>query len=384
MRKKAFILLLIIIVINLVATSAYSSYLTYNVTVEAFFDDYNHIVVDSLNVKYKTNVSLMENCDLDFTNYEFKYWLIDDYIVSQDMNYEIEITKNTKATAIYKPSDKIVVVFVDDNNYVLQVAYFDSGDTFEQDDYYDERLLSKVGYRFSDWYLNDEVFEASVLTSDIIIKAAYKPLDKRNPYRLVVFGGNIPSGQSYYPFGQIVTIVADDDPIDKEFIYWVDEFGNIVSPSRRFRFMIINDIRLTAVFGDVGSRVEEPFININVVTSVIEAKKISYVNQFYFPLNSNFQFIEVGMLMLKTNENVDINLLEFDSSFRVKDPRVVRGSALSISPYNEFLMSKVNVEIDDIWYGRSYIIYEEVGIIKVKYSLIMIKVKEISGGKEIL
>ena len=147
---------------------------------------------------------------------------------------------------------------------------------------------------------------------------------------------------------------------------------------------MIKDTKLTAIYGDIGTRVEEPFININVVTSVIEAKKISYLNQFYFPNNSSYKFIEAGMLMIRTTESIDISLLELDANFRTKNPRVLRANAALISPTNEFIMSKVNVEVDDVWYARSYIIYEEMNVIKIKYSLIMTKVKEVVGGKEIL
>ena len=370
--------------INLVAIGANSTYLSFDVIIEAYFDKDNHIAIENLNVKYKTNVSLMENCTLEFANYDFKYWLINNHIVSEKSNYKFEVIKDTKATAIYKPADKIVVVFVDDNNYVLKVDYYNNGDILEEKDYYDERLLNKVGYRFNGWYVDGEELNVKTLTSDIIIKATYKMLDKRNPYRLVVFDGKIPSGQNYYPFGQLVTIIANDDPVNKEFLYWVDDVGNIASPSRKFKFTIIKDIKLTAIYGDIGTRVEEPFININVVTSVIEAKKISYVNQFYFPNNISYKFIEAGMLMIRTTESIDKSLLELDANFRTKDVRVLRAHANSVSPSNEFVMSKVNVEVDDIWYARSYIIYEEMSVIKIKYSFVMTKVKEVIGGKEIL
>ena len=216
MKRKTFVFIIIILMINLVAIGANSTYLSYDVTIEAYFDEDNHIVIENLDVKYKTNVALMENCALGFNNYSFKYWLIDNYITSEQINYRIEITKDTKATAIYKPNDKIVVVFVDDNNYVLKVSYYNNGDVLQEENYYDERLLNKIGYRFNGWYVNGEELNVTTLTSDIIVKATYKMLDKRNPYRLIVFDGIIPSGQNYYPFGHLVTIIANPDKVNKK------------------------------------------------------------------------------------------------------------------------------------------------------------------------
>lgn len=384
MKKKFLIYVIIILAINLISLHAVSDFLTYNVTVEIYFDEDNHVVVDNLEVKYRTKISLMEKFNSTFSNYEFKYCLIDDFIITDNINYSFEVTKNAKVSALFKPLDKVVVVFVDDNNSLLKVEYLDKGAVFEKESFYDDRLLNKVGYKFDKWYTSEEVFAPQAINSDVLVKASYKALDKRNPYRLIVFNGSIPSGQYYYPFGQVVNVVANEAPEGKEFIYWQDERGIIVSPSPNFKFMIMNNTNLTAMYGDIGTRDNEPFININVVTSVIEVKKITYVNQFYFPQSNNYKFIEVGMLMINTNENVEMSLLELDNNFRVKDPRVVRGSAVALTPYNEFLMSKTNVNLDDIWSSRSYIIYEDSEGIKIKYSSQMIKIKEVKGGKEIL
>src|SRR5690554_5749113 len=237
-------------------------------------------------------------------NEQFGYYIhAGDMITDANQKFIASASNHVVVVMKDSPSDT-VATFVDTNGEFLGAIYNPTLDS--------ERLeiaVSKPGFKF----VGFDDLEAGV---DKVYVAKYTRTNQDN-ISVTVEGGSI--DLDVVKYNDIVTVT----PNAGNFSYWADSDGQVVSRQANYKFTALQNVELTAVFGD--SAPSEPVVYLTNVTGISPNTKsfLGYVEG---------DFIEYGLL---ASDKEEVLTLE------TEDVTVIPSKALHPET-NEFLRSIPN------------------------------------------
>lgn len=237
-------------------------------------------------------------------NEQFGYYIhAGDMITDASQKFIASASNHVVVVMKDSPSDT-VATFVDTNGEFLGAIYNPTLDSEELD-----ISVSKPGFKF----VGFDDLEAGV---DKVYVAKYTRTNQDN-ISVTVEGGSI--DLDVVKYNDIVTVTANAG----NFSYWADSDGQVVSRQANYTFTALQDVELTAVFGDPAP--SEPVVYLSNVTGISPDTKsfLGYVEG---------DFIEYGLL---ASDKEEVLTLE------TEDVTVIPSKALHPET-NEFLRSIPN------------------------------------------
>jgi hypothetical protein len=270
---------------------------TVEVEITSYFDANNEVKATVV-AHYGDQVSFASELPSD-AGYDFVFWVQNGKVVfDEDLNsvavdYSFTVTENTKLKAVFKPTGKYAVVFMDANGDVLKVQYVNKDENASDEDI---TLPTKPGYvvRTGSGRWDKPLIGINV---DTILTLQYEKV-KFDTYILTVEGG---TGSTTAAFDEVVEVVANNP---EDFKYW--KVGNkIVSNQPIFKFTMLRDTTITAVYGEEEIS-DLPLVTISDALSLMDGMN-TFVGQYYLP--EDYTLIEYGILTSNTQQRLTLNTL---------------------------------------------------------------------------
>ena len=250
---------------------------------------------------------------------EFAFWIVNGTVYQYPVDHQFVVTEDLEIHAIFRPTDKYAVVFLDANGDRLKVEFVTSGNDATPP----VSLPAKSGmeHASSNWsasYTN--------ITQNTAVILQYQLLDDETTYTVTVTNGS--SDEASYVLNDVATLTKGTAPEGKEFSHW--SIGTrIVSYDEAFRVTIFDDAYYTAWFLDE-ALTPEPLVYISDPLTLSDGK-VSFKGQFYLP--EGYELIEYGLI---TSNDYEYEL-DFDD---VDGVNVIKRMGQKYNPHtNEFLMT---------------------------------------------
>ncbi|MFA9466317.1 MAG: InlB B-repeat-containing protein [Velocimicrobium sp.] len=175
---------------------------------------------------------------------------------------------------------------------------------------------SKTGYHFNGWSMDGinpvELNQdgSITITFDMIFKPLF--MAKEEPFSFTVNG----TETAYKPLSSVIAQVAKTDiPEGKQFAYWKDEDGKIVSYSNPYQFTITGDIVLTAEYEDsIKDVIKEPTLTLSAPTyELVSAGKHKMIWYAAMDLPDGYTLVESGILRVVSTTPQTNGQMTFDT-----------------------------------------------------------------------
>ncbi len=273
----------------------------------------------------------------------FMYWKDDNSgtIVSYENSYEFTVGSEKSVTAVFAAEEEIYVTFRNINGRIQKAQSSADGNIVVPGDPF------VYGYEFAGWF-KDGVLQSikagdSVKAEkDTIYYAAYK--EKSDLYK-VSYNGS----EKSYKYNSKVSLTAEQTKDNKSFSYWMRD-GKIVSYNREYSFYVSADTTVSAVY--------ESDVDEEIVLNMAEPVKVSDSKIAFFAernVPSDKTVIETGILISKT---AGLNL----------ENALIKAGAKSTQNAGQFTVRKANVQPEETYYGRAYLIYKDASGVHTLYS----------------
>lgn len=322
------ILLFAIVLTGTIVKAALPS--TVSVSVKSYFDGQTPIVNTASDKAYGTKVSFESSLG-SVEGHTFVCWFVNG-IVRLDLNVSTEFyaTENMVLEAVFSPSDKHTVMFLDSNGKLLEVQYVaNEGNATD----ITEGLPTKPGYIISS--TNKWGKELTNITGDTFMVLQYEKSDA-STFAIAVNNG---TGSGIYAFNEVVTVVANGPEEDMYFSHWTDG-TRIVSRQASYTFTVLQARTLTAVYSGSAPSVA-PFVTLSTDLNIRDGYQ-SYLGQFYLP--EGYELVEYGVVLSSESS------FDFDSSYISKKQSNQYNSAT-----NEWLVSLRDYSHRTV---RAYLVYK--------------------------
>lgn len=142
----------------------------------------------------------------------FLYWEVNDAINYLPVDHQFVLAKTNVLKAVFSPSDKHVVTFVDANGKILDIQYVTNDGTATPP----ETLPTKPGYTIAETAWNQTLTN---VTTDMVAVLQYDPSNTTS-YTLSVDNG---TGDGSITYNHTATVVADSTATHMEGMRWFDE-----------------------------------------------------------------------------------------------------------------------------------------------------------------
>lgn len=316
---------------------------TVNVSVTSYFGEDNEVTNNANGKAYGTKFSF--NANLQANDHSFAFWIVNG-VVRKDIttvDHPFFATENLNLKAIFAPTDKYAVVFMDSNGKLLKVEYVSpNGDATD----ITEGLPSKPGYQVS----TTAKWSGSLtgITGNTVLVLQYEKINDAT-YAVTVNNG---TGSDTYDYNELITVVANAPTEGQYFSHW-ESSGKVVSRQATYQLTVLKAMTLTAVYTS-----EQPTTVASIfLENKLDLKEGYFSYQGHFELPEGYEVVEVGVLYSSTLDTFDVDTTSV--------------SRKVIGKYNaengEFLVS---VEKNNTGHLRSYLIYSNVstGQISTVYS----------------
>lgn len=260
----------------------------------------------------------------DSTGYTFLYWEVNGSIRDLPIDYEFTLAKTNNLKAVFSPSDKHAVTFVDSNGKILKVEYVSDQGTATAP----VTLPSKPGYSTNGWNVSLENIE-----TDTIAVLQYTKTNVSN-YLISVVNG---TGGGEIEYNTTATLVADASET-LYFHHW-EIAGQTVSYSSTYSFTVLKAETVTAYYAASAPTPQPKVLMSNNLG--IRAGYESYLGQFYLP--EGYTIVEYGFL---THDSAQ-GLMDINTSGATRHPATKYNTTTK-----EFLMSFV----DTVTSVRAYMV----------------------------
>ncbi len=278
-------------------------------------------------------------------NYKFLALVENNFLLKNTFNFvdrsmPYNISVDTNLNIIYKPANKHAVIFVDSNDIVLNIMFVDDNSSITDLSSIDTSMLVKSSNLFIGWD-----HDLTNIKEDLIVTAVYEKDSSNaifnNNYNLTINDGTAYS--SLYKYGEVATIYPTQERV---FVGWMNE-GKIISRDRVYKFTVLNDITLTALYEDDNYE-DLPIINLNSLKNL--NNKASFVGNYYLP--NEYEVIEAGVILKKSLIKEDLTL---------NSNEIVTVKVISVNNNSEFMVSIKNDIQDTVLQGRAYLTFKEKG-----------------------
>lgn len=297
------------------------------VTVTSYFDETNHPSTQITDHNYGDKLSVTGSL-ADYTGYAFDYWIVNGAVRTDlAIDYEFTMITALDLKAVFHPLDplKYSVTFMDANGGVLKIEYVTPNSSATAP----ETLPTKLGYSVSEtpWSV-----AFTNVTSSIVTVLQYTKTNS-DTYTVAVTGG---TGGGDYGFNSVATITAGDAPEGQYFNYWATS-DRILSYQSTYKFTVIDDVAITAVYGS-SAVTDEPTVTLSNDLALRTGYQ-TYLGQFHVPTgytlveygittSSDFYLIDLGYSSVQRNKGSIYNpntnewLMSFSNS--TVNPKSVR------------------------------------------------------------
>ncbi len=235
-------------------------------------------------LSFASDVGTMEN-------HTFLYWEINNSINYLPVDHQFSLQDTNVLKAVFSPSDKHVVTFVDSNSKILKIEYVVDDGTATAP----ETLPTKLGYTVAE--TNWDVTLTNI-TEDTIAVLQYTKTDTTS-YTLSVPNG---SGDGSYEYNTVATVVADAPTEGEYFHHWEVE-DHTVSYQSTYKFTVLENTTITAVYS-TSAVTDAPTVTITDSFSIRGGYK-TFIGQFYLP--SSYTMVEYGILASPNEEWVELD-----------------------------------------------------------------------------
>lgn len=231
---------------------------------------------------------------------------------------------------------------------------------------------ANTGYRFAGIEAVDTSTNTPMTISGSFTFTMMNPVDltvtfeeMNEKFNVTVDNGDGEAIVSEYSNREVASVTAGNVE-GKKFSHWINtETEAIVSYDKTYKFIVLNNISLKAVFVENTETIEkEPFVTMdsNVTTQAVGEKyRISFSGQFYLPNDCTLK--EYGMV-LTSNEITNAEEITKDNP-EIKKQIVIATNKNSV---NQFVMNINGVKPGATRNGRMYVIYTKDGVDVIKYS----------------
>ncbi|TYQ15951.1 UNVERIFIED_CONTAM: hypothetical protein Cloal_2448 [Acetivibrio alkalicellulosi] len=279
---------------------------------------------------------------------EFVYWEDSDVgkIISTQPVYEFIMGtgENLKAVFYRTPKEEtnfFTVLFKDRSQRILQSSYVSRNFSVRA-----PRVTEMIGYEFTGW---DKDYRN--VNSNMIISARFIRLPDK--YSINVVGGMLPTGdtQGEYQFDMPIRVVANEAEEGKKFSHWEQDGVRISSKIEFTFFMPKRDTVLTAVYVEESDTIDtKPFITL-AEDVLIDINDNTIMFCAYRNTTYGYKLIESGVILLNSRNEMN-NPLTLNTENRIR-------GKIDNNSTDQFYIRKLNVRSDDIWFGRAYMVYED-------------------------
>ncbi len=316
---------------------------------------YNSEYVKEYDPASVISVSVMDTAD-------FAYWKnINGKIVSYESEYTFTVVDEISLVAVYnkKLENKFTVIFVSDYGQVVRREQLIIAEV-------DELILPvvpvKTGYGAGDWsHTIDEIANAFNNGVEVLTISPVYP-EIVDTATLTVVGGVVSENgeiSGEFKLNSALTVVADAAVSGKQFTYWTDQNGNIVSYNQGYAFYLGGNTVLTANYIDSAEMLEKlGTAEITNITKQAFVSGISFVASFSVPEGAKIDFAGI---VATSNADKAQNLTAENADY-------IRGSAQNTTS-GRFTWTKSNAGAQNEWFVRAYLVYTDIdGETKTVYS----------------
>ncbi|MDD4388002.1 MAG: InlB B-repeat-containing protein [Bacilli bacterium] len=281
------------------------------------------------------------------------------YVVNGKLRLDLDDAFTFKAYSNYdikliygSETNLHTINFMDTNLDHLSTVYVeDNGDPIEP------IAPTKPKSVFIGWVLVEDydkevlpVEDVTEVNKDSVFVAKYEldEIAKTTTYNVSINGTS-----TSYKINEVVTSTAGAAPEGKVFSHWEDENGNVLSSNPTYKFTVLADTTINAVFNDA-KEYNGPIVNMSNALSIREGY-VTYKGQF--ELVEGFELVEYGFLFSRSSA-----VLEYDDL-----GVTVAKSNVHYGETKEFLMSFPGNTFNSI---RAYLIVKNTtnGALETLYS----------------
>ena len=347
MRKLGIVMLVMIGVFSMYAVPTQASSASHNVTFTARFDATNlGTPIELGDQAFASRLSFAKNVEA-IEDYTFAFWIVNGVVrFDLPLHHDFVVNRDLEIEAVFSSTSEHAVIFMDANGKQLDVQYVLDGESAVD---VTENLPTKPNYKISE--TNKWCGEINQILEDTVRVLQYE-IDTEATFTLTVVGE---AETTDYLYNTVVTLEADPTG-GQAFHYWMRD-GVIVSYDETYRFTMMSDTTVEAVYGALPV-VPEPVMYLSEGLTLRDGY-VSYVVQFYLP--EGYELIDFGLL---TVEGVYIGF-EHDTAL-LEDPKVNVIDKF-YGPTNEFLMT---FEIEEHLSARGYMVVETVSNLEIVYSTV--------------
>ncbi|MDZ4196245.1 MAG: lamin tail domain-containing protein [Candidatus Izemoplasmatales bacterium] len=310
-----------------------------SVSINAYFDATNKIAQNPINVLYGRNVSLSMDDFSGTSGYEFAFWIVDG-IVRQDLsniNQSFKVTSNTELTAIFRPTEKVIALFLDVNGKMIDIQYVNSGTAPASPNW--GLASSKPGLQVKSSSPWDPAI--STITSTTVYQLQYEPVSSPSNYDLIVTNGS--GSENGIQFNTMVTVIADTPEEGYNFLNWTIN-GVVVSYMQQYAFTLIENTTIVANYTDTPVSAQ-PVITI---TNNLASRSGYNTHVGRFELPSGYTVLEFGFITISELGELEELTLNTTNVKRYKSSKALSNG--------EFIMS---IRDYDSHFIRAYLVVED-------------------------
>lgn len=242
------------------------------------------------------------------SEYSFAYFAVND-IVRDDLpfTHEFVVRSNMKITAIYHPNGSVtpanarhVVVFADSKNQIIDVQYIVDGEDAIEPTAKLPVLPPFAKYAATKWLTSDNISDLTNIESNRIYFLQYE-VDTVTNHTVTVTNG---TGSGSYLYNTVVTATPNSAPGEQVFSHWADAEGNVLSYNSNYKFTVLSNVSITAVYAASASPV--PVVNMSDALSLRD-NFVSYKGQFSLP--AGFTLVEYGFIFSRSSDVLTLDSL---------------------------------------------------------------------------
>jgi len=261
------------------------------------------------------------------SGHTFLYWEVNESINYYPVDHQFSLADTNELKAVFSPSDKHVVTFVDSNSKILKIEYVVNGGTATAP----ETLPTKLGYNVAETNWNTALTN---ITTDTIAVLQYTKTDTTS-YSLSVTNG---TGDGSYEYNTVATVLADAPEGEEIFHHWEVD-GRIVSYKSTYKFTVFETMTISAVYDAVAPS-DLPYVTLHDDIAIRGGYK-TFIGQFYLP--TGYTLVEYGMI-----GSTSVVYLDLGTSSTTR----YQGNKYN-GTTNEFVMSFETAYVTDL---RAYVV----------------------------
>ena len=299
MKKIISFLLLILLVIPFIFVSKVHGTELNAVTVNMtyIFDNTNIIEQDPiLDQTYGSTITVPTPSGVE--GYSFAFWVVNGVVKTNPAENTFRVTGDMEIQVIFKPEGLYAAVFIDSNGSFIDVKFAALNGSVTPPSVVG---YSKPGLSIKEtgtW--KDAITQTTSLANingDRVFVLQYSTTSL-STYSVTVTNGSVvtpapitdPSDK--YNYNQIVEVTAPATNESISFSHWEDENGFRLSYLRNYKFTVVSNATLTAVYDD--EIVEMPLVAMSDDLAVRNDYR-TYIGQFHVP--ATYDLVEYGFLI---------------------------------------------------------------------------------------